>query len=250
MRGPTTAPTSTSLDSSTVTTRVFRLHDALVFPDPALADDDGLLAVGGDLRPERLLLAYGNGIFPWYSEGRPILWWSPAPRFVLLPGELHVGRSLRKAAARRPYRITLDTAFDDVMAHCARAPRPGQFGTWITADMRRAYGELHRLGYAHSVEAWSGDQLVGGLYGVALGRAYFGESMFAHAPDASKLGFVALVEQLQRWQFELVDCQVHTEHLERFGARMFERVDFQTRLAAALAHPHRPGPWRFDGPEA
>lgn len=217
-----------------------------MFPDPALADDDGLLAVGGDLRPERLLLAYGMGIFPWYSEGRPILWWSPAPRFALLPGELHVGRSLRKAAARGPYRITLDTAFDEVIAQCARAPRPGQFGTWITADMRRAYGELHRLGYAHSVEAWSGTDLVGGLYGVSLGRAYFGESMFAHAPDASKLGFVALVEQLQRWQFELVDCQVHTDHLERFGARMFERDDFQSRLAAALAHPHRPGPWRFD----
>lgn len=226
---------------------MFRLSDALVFPDPALAEDDGLLAQGGDLRPERLLLAYRSGIFPWYSEGRPILWWSPAPRFALLPGELHVGRSLVKAIRRAPYRITLDTAFAEVITRCARAPRPGQFGTWITRDMQRAYVELHRLGIAHSVEAWDGDRLVGGLYGLALGGAYFGESMFADAPDASKIAFVALVDQLRRWDFGIVDCQVHTDHLERFGARMFSREEFTERLARAIDHESRPGPWAFDG---
>ncbi len=225
---------------------VFRLTDALVFPEPALADDDGLLAHGGDLRPERLLLAYRNGIFPWYSEGRPILWWSPAPRFALLPGELSVGRSLAKAIRRAPYRLTMDTAFTDVIARCASVPRAGQLGTWITRDMQRAYVELHRLGVAHSVEAWAGERLVGGLYGVALGGAYFGESMFADAADASKIAFVALVDQLRRWGFELIDCQVHTEHLERFGARMFSRQEFSARLARALEHATRPGPWALE----
>lgn len=225
---------------------VFRLGDALVFPDPALADDDGLLAQGGDLRPERLLLAYRNGIFPWYSEGRPILWWSPSPRFALLPEALHVGRSLRKSIARAPFRLTLDTAFEEVMRRCGRAPRPGQHGTWITRAMLAAYAELHRMGVAHSVEAWAGERLVGGLYGVALGGVYFGESMFADVDDASKIAFVALVEQLQRWQFELIDCQVHTHHLERFGARMFSRPEWDERLQHALQRPTRPGRWSWD----
>jgi leucyl/phenylalanyl-tRNA---protein transferase len=225
---------------------VFRLSDALVFPDPTLADDGGLLAVGGDLRPERLLLAYRSGIFPWYSEGRPILWWCPAPRYVLLPEQLHVGRSVRKAIRRAPYRISFDEAFEQVIARCAKAPRPGQDGTWITRDMREAYLELHRLGIAHSVEAWDGDTLVGGLYGIAIGHAYFGESMFADAPDASKIAFVLLVEQLRRWGFTLVDCQVHTEHLERFGASMIELDEFLARVHAAVdAASHAP-PWRFD----
>ncbi len=225
---------------------VFRLSDALVFPDPTLADDGGLLAVGGDLRPERLLLAYRNGIFPWYSEGRPIMWWCPAPRYVLLPEELHVGRSLKKQIKRAPYRISCDEAFEQVMLRCAKAPRPGQDGTWITKAMRAAYVELHRLGFAHSVEAWQGDELVGGLYGVAIGQAYFGESMFAEAPDASKIGFVLLVEQLQRWGFRLVDCQVHTEHLERFGAKMIELSEFLARVRAAVDAPGHPGPWQLD----
>ena len=225
---------------------VFRLSDALVFPDGRLADDGGLLAVGGDLRPERLLLAYRNGIFPWYSEGRPLLWWCPAPRYVLEPAELHVARSLRKQIKRAPYRISLDEAFDKVMLRCAKVPRPGQGSTWITKDMRAAYLELHRRGVAHSVEAWDGDKLVGGLYGVAIGSIYFGESMFADAPDASKIAFVHLVEQLQRWGFTLIDCQVHTEHLERFGARYLPLSDFMARLDAAVSRPSKLGPWRFD----
>jgi leucyl/phenylalanyl-tRNA---protein transferase len=224
---------------------IFRLSDALVFPDPRLADDDGLLAAGGDLSVARLELAYRSGIFPWYSEGRPILWWCPAPRFALLPSELHVGRSLAKAARRGPYRITLDAAFGDVIDRCAKSPRPGQHGTWITKDMRRAYLELHRRGMAHSVEAWEGDELVGGLYGVAIGRAYFGESMFASAPDASKIAFVELVGRLRQWGVELVDCQVHTEHLERFGARMFELDDFLARVHRATDAEPDPDAWQW-----
>jgi leucyl/phenylalanyl-tRNA--protein transferase len=227
---------------------VFRLTDELVFPDPELAEEGGLLAVGGDLRPERVVLAYTNGIFPWYSEGRPILWWCPAPRFVLLPDELHVGRSLRKAIKRAAYRVTLDTDFEGVIDRCAHAERFGQHGTWITADVRTAFGELHRRGLAHSVEAWDGDRLVGGLYGIALGSVFFGESMFADAADASKIAFVRLMEQLRAWGFDLIDCQVHTEHLERFGARYVTLDDFMTRLHAGVAKPTKLGPWAFDAP--
>ena len=225
---------------------VFRLTDELVFPDPALAEDGGLLAVGGDLRPERVLLAYRNGIFPWYSEGRPILWWCPAPRFVLLPDELHVGRSLRKTMRRSPYRITLDTDFVGVIEACAKVPRAGQHGTWITSDVKAAFVDLHRRGVAHSVEAWAGERLVGGLYGLAIGSVFFGESMFADAPDASKVAFVRLVQQLRAWGFDLVDCQVHTEHLERFGARHVELEEFQHRLHEGVGRATRLGPWTFD----
>lgn len=229
---------------------IFRLSDALVFPDPALADEDGLLAVGGDLSPARLELAYRNGIFPWYSEGRPILWWCPSPRFALLPDELHVGRSLSKAIRRARYRITFDTAFADVMDRCAKSPRPGQAGTWITKDMRRAYLELHRRGMAHSVEAWSGAELVGGLYGIAIGCAYYGESMFASADDASKIAFVELVGRLREWGYAIIDCQVHTEHLERFGARMFELDDFRGRIADAVARTPSDVAWRVEDRDA
>ena len=225
---------------------VYRLSERLAFPPPELAEESGLLAVGGDLRPERLLLGYHLGIFPWYHEGLPILWYSPDPRMVLEADRLVIGRSLRKAMRRAPYRITLDTAFGQVIRACAEVPRPDQDGTWITSDMLEAYGELHRLGYAHSVEAWSGDELVGGLYGVSLGAAFFGESMFARAPDASKIAFVTLVEQLRRWDIPLIDCQVHTEHLERFGAEEWPRERFLARLARALERPTRPGPWSFD----
>jgi leucyl/phenylalanyl-tRNA--protein transferase len=224
---------------------VYRLDHRLVFPPPGHAED-GLLAVGGDLRPERLLLAYSEGIFPWYSEGQPILWHSPDPRMVLRAEDLHVTRSLRKTARKQPYRLSLDTAFRKVIEACARTPRPGQRGTWITRAMQDAYGELHRRGLAHSVEAWSGTRLVGGLYGISLGAAFFGESMFALAPDASKLAFVALVEQLSRWGITLIDSQVHTEHLARFGATEWPRRDYLAALRRALARPTRPGPWRFD----
>jgi leucyl/phenylalanyl-tRNA--protein transferase len=226
---------------------IYRLDERLLFP-PAAEAEGGLLAVGGDLRPERLVLAYAQGIFPWYEQGQPILWHSPDPRMVLLASRLHVPRSLAKVMRRGTYSITLDTAFDEVIAACAAAHRPGQRTTWITPAMRKAYGELHRRGVAHSVEAWTGRRLVGGLYGVSLGGAFFGESMFAREPDASKAAFVALVEQLVRWGIELIDCQVHTHHLARFGAEEWPRRRYLRALAKALQAPTRPGPWRFDAP--
>jgi leucyl/phenylalanyl-tRNA--protein transferase len=228
---------------------VYRLDERLAFPPPDKAPRAGPLAVGGDLSPQRLLLAYSLGIFPWYSEGEPILWHSPDPRMVLLADRVRVPRSLRRESRRKRLRLTLDTAFAEVVTACARTPRPAQAGTWITPDMRDAYVELHRRGVAHSAEAWRGDELVGGLYGVSLGRAFFGESMFTRESDASKLAFVGLVEQLQRWGIGLVDCQVYTEHLARFGAEEWPRRRFLVALAEALDHPTRPGPWRFDPPE-
>lgn len=223
---------------------VYRLDEELIFPPPHLADSDGLLAVGGDLSAERLLLAYSMGIFPWYEDGMPILWHSPNPRMVLRASELVVNRSLRKAMRKRPYDIRFDTAFDDVITGCAEIHRPGQGGTWITDEMREAYCDLHRLGFAHSVEAWREDELVGGLYGVSLGHAFFGESMFARADNASKIAFATLVEQLAAWDIELIDCQVHTDHLEGFGARQWPRDEFLTALEHALDQPTRRGRWR------
>jgi len=225
---------------------VFRLDERLVFPPPALAEE-GLLAVGGDLSPERLLLAYASGIFPWYDQRQPILWHSPDPRMVLEADRLHVPASLRKTVRRRPYRLTLDVAFGAVIAGCADAGRPEGPGTWITADMIAAYAELHRRGFAHSVEAWAGEELAGGLYGVSLGGAFFGESMFARRPDASKVAFVALVEQLARRGITLVDCQVHTEHLERFGAEEWPRERYLAALSEAIRKPTWRGRWSFEG---
>lgn len=225
---------------------VFALTEELVFPDPGLAEPDGLLAIGGDLRPERLLLAYAHGIFPWNGEDEPLMWWSPAPRAVLTPDAIHVPRSLAKAIRRRPYRITLDRAFEAVVQACAEVPRPGQEGTWITPGIRAAFAELHRRGLAHSAEAWAGETLVGGVYGLALGAVFCGESMFARAEDASKIAFVTLVEQLRRWQFSLIDCQVETAHLRRFGAVLIEREEFMRRLAEGLAQPWRIGTWSLD----
>ena len=224
---------------------VYRLTKRLAFP-PAENAEGSLLAVGGDLRPERLLLAYSQGIFPWYEEGLPILWHSPDPRMVLEVEALHVPRSLRKTMRQAPYRITLDTAFRDVIEACAQAPRVGQDGTWITEEMKDAYCELHRLGYAHSAEAYLDQQLVGGLYGVSLGSMFFGESMFAKAADASKIAFVTLVEHLRKRGLTLVDCQVHTDHLERFGAVEWPRRRFLKALAAALQEPTQRGPWRLE----
>jgi leucyl/phenylalanyl-tRNA--protein transferase len=226
---------------------VYRLDERLAFPPAERAPRAGPLAVGGDLRPERLLLAYSLGIFPWYGEGEPILWHSPDPRMVLLVDEIRVPRSLRRTARQRPFRLSLDTAFARVVEACARVSRPGQVGTWITEAMREAYVQLHHRGFAHSAEAWLGDELAGGLYGVSLGGAFFGESMFAQVADASKVAFVALVEQLRRWRIGLVDCQVYTGHLARFGAREWPRRQFLQALREALRHPTRRGPWRFDG---
>lgn len=224
----------------------FRLPDQHIFPDPRLAEPNGLLACYGDLHPDRVLRAYSLGIYPWYSEGTPILWWSPDPRMVLVPNELEVGRSLRKRIRQTPYRLTMDTAFDEVIERCASVPRPGQEGTWITTDMKDAYRTLHRLGHAHSVEAWEGEVLVGGLYGVVVGRAFCGESMFASAPDASKIAFTELVGQLQAWGCTLIDCQVYTDHLARFGAREIPRDEFLSKLEHAQLGLLRPGPWAFD----
>jgi leucyl/phenylalanyl-tRNA---protein transferase len=225
---------------------VFELGRRLAFPDPNLAED-GLLAVGGDLRPERLLLAYASGIFPWYDEGQPILWHSPDPRMVLEAEGLHVPASLGKSIKRRPYRITFDTAFRSVIEACAAARRSDAPGTWITPEMIEAYVELHRQGFAHSAEAWKRETLAGGLYGVSLGGAFFGESMFARMPDASKIVFVALVRHLQRWGITLIDCQVHTLHLARFGAEEWPRNRYLAALRQAVAKPTRKGKWICSG---
>jgi leucyl/phenylalanyl-tRNA--protein transferase len=222
---------------------IFRLDDRLLFPRPELAEPDGLLAVGGDLSPRRLLLGYSIGVFPWYSEGQPILWHAPDPRFVLEAKRAHVPRSLEKRVRRGDYEIRWDSAFDAVVQACAETPRPGQSGTWIDDEMAVAYGLLHELGYAHSIEAWREGELVGGLYGVSLGGAFFGESMFARAPDASKVAFVALIARLVEWEIDLVDCQVRTDHLARFGAEDWPRSRFQAALEVALDAPTRRGSW-------
>ncbi|MFZ5444919.1 MAG: leucyl/phenylalanyl-tRNA--protein transferase [Myxococcota bacterium] len=217
--------------------------DPTRFPPIEETDEDGIIAVGGDLSPERLVQAYRRGIFPWYSEGLPILWHCPDPRFVLEPKAMHVPKSLRKVMKRGTYEVRLDTAFDQVIDGCARTPRPGQRGTWITRDMRKAYLRLHQLGLAHSAETWLDGQLVGGLYGVSLGRVFYGESMFARADDASKVAFVTLVEWMQAWGVELVDCQQETEHLARFGAVPWPRTRFIDALATLTASPTRQGKW-------
>jgi leucyl/phenylalanyl-tRNA--protein transferase len=201
------------------------------FPHPDNALPDGLLAAGGDLRPERLLLAYSWSIFPWYNEGDPILWWSPDPRFVLYPDELKVSKSMRPYFNQQKFRVTYDRAFDQVITACSQIPRHGKLGTWITKEMLAAYQNLHRLGYAHSVEVWEQDKLVGGLYGLALGGIFFGESMFAHKSNASKFGFISLVRRLKEEGYRLIDCQQKTPHLASLGARSIPRKDFLELLA-------------------
>lgn len=209
---------------------VFRLPVEPVFPDPALAGPAGLLAVGGDLSQARLLAAYRQGIFPWYSAGEPILWWSPDPRMVLYPEELRISRSLRRVLRRHPFAVTIDRSFSEVIRACARVPRPDQAGTWITSEMERAYVRLHRAGVAHSVECRLDGELAGGLYGVALGRCFFGESMFHHRPEASKVAFACLVPALRAAGFRLIDCQQRTPLLASFGAREIPRSLFLQQL--------------------
>lgn len=211
----------------------------------ALRDPNGLLAAGGDLTPQRLVEAYSRGIFPWFNPGEPILWWSPDPRMVLFPGELRVSRSLNKTLKKRDYDIRVDTAFAAVMEGCAE-PRSGRHGTWITSSMIAAYLNLHRMGLAHSVETWRHGELIGGLYGVALGRMFYGESMFSRASDASKIAFVHLVRQLERWGFGLIDCQMKTAHLASLGAREIPRKAFVQRLAELIESSDEPGHWQFD----
>lgn len=225
---------------------VFRLSDLPVFPPAHLAEAGGLLAVGGDLSPERLIAAYRAGIFPWYSEGEPIWWHSPDPRFVLEPARLHIPRSLRKRIRRGDFEIRFDTAFREVMTRCGKAQRPGQRGTWITREMVRAYVSLHELGIAHSAEAWREGRLVGGLYGVSLGDMYFGESMFADESDASKVAFVVLVRWMHAQGVELIDSQVYTDHLGRFGADFWPREEYLARLAELVERPTRRGRWSIE----
>lgn len=227
---------------------MFRLnrHD-LRFPPVDRASPEGLLAVGGDLSPERLLKAYREGIFPWYNDDQPILWWSPDPRAVLFPNKLHVSRSLRRRLRQDVYTVTLDISFRNVMEQCA-GPRQQypEGGTWITDEMLNAYTRLHELGYAHSVETWQDGRLVGGLYGVAIGGAFFAESMFTRVDDASKMALVRLVKQLEAWNFRLIDCQQSSPHVMRFGAVEILRRDFIQHLTQAFALPDRRGQWTFE----
>ncbi|WP_296752471.1 leucyl/phenylalanyl-tRNA--protein transferase [Thiobacillus sp.] len=224
-----------------------RLQKATFFPavETALADPNGLLAMGGDLSVERLLDAYRHGIFPWFNPGEPILWWSPDPRMVLVPDEIRVARSLAKRVRNAGFEVRADTSFGDMMRACA-APRAGASGTWISPAMVAAYTRLFDAGYAHSVETWRDGRLVGGLYGVAIGRMFYGESMFSREPDASKVALVRLAQQLRRWEFGLIDCQMETPHLASLGARTLPRTAFTARLAELVNLPHRPGPWNFD----
>jgi leucyl/phenylalanyl-tRNA--protein transferase len=209
----------------------------------ALKEPNGLLAAGGDLSPERLLQAYRQGIFPWYSPGQPILWWCPDPRMVLFPSELKVSRSLAKRLRKQDYEIRFDTAFREVMLHCALAERSGQDGTWITSDILEGYCRLHALGHAHSVETWMDDALVGGVYGVAIGRMFYGESMFHRVTDASKLAFVHLVRHLQVEGFGMLDCQMKTAHLASLGAREISRDEFSQQLSELVNSTHPPAQW-------
>jgi len=217
------------------------------FPDVEYAGPEGLLAVGGDLDTGRLLAAYRHGIFPWYSEDQPILWGSPDPRAILLPDNLKISRSLRKTFRKNIFRVTLDQRFAQVIQACANTRRGDtDTGTWITAEMMDAYIKLYETGYAHSVEVWHDDKLVGGLYGLALGKAFFGESMFSHMTDASKTGFCFLVRQLEKWGYQFIDCQVESVHLASLGARPVPRKQFIAMLNKALENDHQPAHWDAD----
>lgn len=227
---------------------VYMLSDALSFPSPENADEEGLLAVGGDLTPERIVLAYSMGIFPWYSEGDPVMWWSPDPRMVIRPEEFRPSRSLRKVYGKSTYRLSMDTDFEAVVRQCARVPRRGQDGTWITEDMINAYLALHESGIGHSVECWDGDKLVGGLYGLSLGDCFFGESMFSKQSDVSKLAFWALMQYGEMIGIKFVDCQLYNDHLASLGAYPIPRAEFLQRLYRDVQADTRLGPWteRFE----
>ena len=217
------------------------------FPDVSLSlrEPDGLLAVGGDLSPQRLISAYTHGIFPWYNDDQPILWWSPDPRMVLYPHAIRISRSLRKTLRKNIFSVTFDQAFARVIEAC-RQPRARESGTWITAEMRDAYCEMHQLGHAHSVECWLNGALAGGLYGLSFGKVFFGESMFSASKDASKVALVALARQCQRWDYRLIDCQVASEHLFSLGAQTITRADFIRQLQDTCEAPGQPAPWQFD----
>ncbi|WP_090720456.1 leucyl/phenylalanyl-tRNA--protein transferase [Nitrosomonas sp. Nm166] len=224
-----------------------RIKSFSSFPplENALTEPNGLLAVGGDLSPRRLLEAYSRGIFPWFNDGEPILWWSPNPRMVLFPDELKISRSLRKVLKKNHYQIRTDYSFGQVMQACA-SPRKGQTGTWIHPQMIAAYTALHEMGLAHSIETWMDGVLVGGLYGVSLGKVFFGESMFSRVPNASKIALVHLIKQLQYWKFGLIDCQVKTDHLASLGAREISRMEFSQRLDMLITGLEPSSKWNFD----
>jgi len=224
---------------------VYQLSEDIVFPPPYLASKSGLLAIGGDLSRKRLLLAYSMGIFPWYSTGEPILWWSPDPRLVLYPREFKVSTSLKKVIKKGAFRVTMDRAFEDVIMQCAQVRLENHEGTWIVDDMLRAYCRLHASGFAHSVESWQDDSLAGGLYGVSLGNCFFGESMFTRITNASKVALAALVDYLQARSFAFIDCQIATKHLISFGAREISRGRYLKELADALKFPTMQGKWSF-----
>jgi len=222
-----------------------------LFPPVSRASPDGVIAVGGSTDPETLKAAYGRGIFPWPHPGLPILWFCPDPRFVLVPREAHVSRSLRKEMRRGAFEIRADTAFPEVISACAAKPRPGQDGTWITDEMMAGYIALHEEGLAHSIEAWQDGRLAGGFYGVSLGAVFFGESMYTDVPNASKVAFATLLANLMRWRFALVDCQSYTGHLASFGAVEWRRARFLAALKRALREPTRSGAWSLElGPAA
>lgn len=223
---------------------VYQLTDKLLFPPAELAERDGLLAIGGDLSPERLLLAYSSGIFPWFSEGDPILWWAPSPRLVIFPDEFRVSRRLARIVRQQKFSVSLDRAFDRVITACATIAERSRKGTWITGEMIDAYCRLHDLGFAHSVECWLDQELAGGLYGVSLGGVFFGESMFSRDANASKVALVSLVNRLLEWDFDLIDCQMKSAHLMQFGAREIPGNEFRKLLAKSLARPTKTGKWR------
>ncbi len=222
---------------------VYRLPLEPAFPHPSEAESDGLLGIGGDLTPDWLILAYASGIFPWFSDDEPILWWSPDPRYLLFPAEVKVSKSMKQVFKQKTFTLTFDRDFAGVIRACKTTRRPGQRGTWITDEMEAAYIHLHALGFAHSVEAWQDGKLVGGLYGVSLGKAFFGESMFAHVSNASKAAFIYLCQALTEREYGFVDCQVATEHLISLGAVPVRRNEFLMRLQEALDHPFEPGSW-------
>jgi len=222
---------------------VYKLNDELIFPDPSLADDGGLLAVGGDLRLERILLAHSMGIFPWYSEGQPLLWWSPDPRAILTPDEVHISKSLRRVLRSHKFTVRFDTHFREVIRNCSQTGRRGQDGTWITEAMIDAYCGLHEVGFAHSVEVCFDDELVGGLYGISLGKAFFGESMLSHRSDASKVALVSLAKLVGNLGFDFIDCQLPTPHLSSMGAVDVSREDYLLMLRFALSNNSQQGSW-------
>jgi len=229
---------------------ITNLRDETPFPpvERALRTPNGLLAVGGGLAPARLLDAYRQGIFPWFNADDPILWWSPDPRMVMFPGEFRISRSLRKTLRKQGFEVRTDTVFEQVMRNCA-APRNGQAGTWIHEEMIDAYTHLHRMGYAHSVETWKNGELAGGLYGIAIGHMFYGESMFSRYTDASKVAFAHLAAQLRRWNFGMIDCQMNTPHLATLGAREISRTEFVRRLQELIHYRDIASPWHFDKDE-